>query len=333
MAQTTWWHAIFTGDYMILIEGQDVTKYFPIKGFMREIAKVHAVEHVDFFIKQGETFGLVGESGCGKTTLGRMILRLIDPTSGKISYNGVNISDLHADDLKQFRRETAIVFQDPYSSLDPRMVIADVVGEPLSIHGIAYGEEKDDLVLKILEKVGLKTEHMYRYPHEFSGGQRQRIAIARAMSMDPKFVVLDEPTSALDVSVQAKILNMLNRLQRELELTYLFISHNLDVVRYISDRVGVMYLGQIVEMGSRKDIFENALHPYTQGILLAAPKPDPDVRQDVVLMGEVPSAVNPPSGCRFHPRCPRGKESCSREKPELVEMEKNHFVACFNAGD
>ncbi|MBU7032167.1 MAG: ABC transporter ATP-binding protein [Theionarchaea archaeon] len=318
---------------MILIEGEDVTKYFPIKGFMREIAKVHAVEHVDFVIKQGETFGLVGESGCGKTTLGRMILRLIEPTMGKISYNNINLYDLHDEDLKQFRKETAIVFQDPYSSLDPRMIIADVVGEPLSIHGIAYGEEKDDHVLKILERVGLKSEHMYRYPHEFSGGQRQRIAIARAMSLNPKFVVLDEPTSALDVSVQAKILNMLNRLQRELELTYLFISHNLDVVRYISDRVGVMYLGQIVEIGSRKDIFENALHPYTRGILLAAPKPDPDARREVALMGEVPSAVNPPSGCRFHPRCPRGKESCREEKPELLEMGKDHFVACFNTGD
>ncbi len=313
----------------MLIEGEDVTKYFPIKGFMREIARVHAVEHVDFFVQEGETFGLVGESGCGKTTLGRMMLRLTTPTTGNILYRGTDIYDLKDHDLKQFRKETAMVFQDPYSSLDPRMVIADVVGEPLAVHGMAYGETRDDMVLKIMEKVGLKSEHMYRYPHEFSGGQRQRIAIARALSINPKFVVLDEPTSALDVSVQAKILNMLNRLQRELDLTYVFISHNLDVVRYISDRVAVMYLGQVVEMGSRDAIFENALHPYTRGILVAAPKPDPDARRDVALIGEVPSAVNPPPGCRFHPRCPDKKEICEREMPELVEKERGHFVACF----
>lgn len=306
-----------------------MTKYFPIKGFMREIAKVHAVENVDFFIEEQETFGLVGESGCGKTTLGRMMLRLVVPTSGKVFYNGVNIYDLHDEELKRFHKETAMVFQDPYSSLDPRMIIADVVGEPLTVHGIAYGEDKDNIVLEILEKVGLKSDHMYRYPHEFSGGQRQRIAIARALVINPKFIVLDEPTSALDVSVQAKILNMLNRLQKEFNLTYIFISHNLDVVRYISNRVGVMYLGQMVEMGPRESIFENALHPYTQGILLAAPKPDPDARKEVALMGEVPSAVNPPLGCRFHPRCVQAKEKCRKEKPELVEMERGHFVACF----
>ena len=317
----------------MLIEGKDVTKYFPIKGFMREIARVHAVEHVDFFVNQGETFGLVGESGCGKTTLGRMILRLTEPTSGEILYRDQNIYDLHDEELKEFRRKTAMVFQDPYSSLDPRMVIADVVGEPLTVHKMAFGEEKDEKVLEIMERVGLKPEHMYRYPHEFSGGQRQRIAIARALSINPEFVVLDEPTSALDVSVQAKILNMLNRLQKELDLTYVFISHNLDVVRYISDRVGVMYLGEVVEMGPREAIFENALHPYTQGILLAAPKPDPDARKEVALMGEVPSAVNPPPGCRFHPRCPRSRERCSEEVPELIEMEKNHFVACFKHGE
>lgn len=317
----------------MLIEGKDVTKYFPIKGFMREISRVHAVEHVDFFIKEGETFGLVGESGCGKTTLGRMILRLTEPTSGQILFKGANIYDMHDKKLKEFRRKSAMVFQDPYSSLDPRMVIADVVGEPLAVHGIAHGEERDQLVLEILEKVGLKPEHMYRYSHEFSGGQRQRIAIARALSINPELVVLDEPTSALDVSVQAKILNMLNRLQKEFDLTYLFISHNLDVVRYISDRVAVMYLGQIVEMGNREAIFENALHPYTQGILLAAPKPDPDARKEVALMGEVPSAVNPPPGCRFHPRCPKAKEWCKEEKPYLMEMERDHFVSCFKSGE
>jgi peptide/nickel transport system ATP-binding protein len=321
------------GDHMAIIEGREVTKYFPIRGFMREIGKVHAVEQVNFFIERGETFGLVGESGCGKTTLGRMILKLTRPTSGQILFKGENIYDLQDRDLKEFRRKTAMVFQDPYSSLDPRMVIADVVGEPLAVHDLAFGEERDEEVLKILKKVGLKPEHMYRYPHEFSGGQRQRIAVARALSINPEFVVLDEPTSALDVSVQAKILNMLNRLQKELHLTYLFISHNLDVVRYISERVGVMYLGQIVEMGSRDAIFERALHPYTQGILLAAPKPDPDARKEAALMGEVPSAVKPPSGCRFHPRCPKADERCKKEKPQLVEKEKNHFVACFKPGE
>ncbi len=319
-----------------LIECREVTKYFPIKGFLREVGRVHAVERVSLSINKGQTFGLVGESGCGKTTLARVILRLIVPTSGEIYFNDRNIFELSKKGLKRFRRETAIVFQDPYSSLDPRMLIADVVGEPLSIHGIAHGEDRDDLVLELLEKVGLKAEHLYRYPHEFSGGQRQRLAIARALAGDPLFVVLDEPTSALDVSVQAKILNMLNWLKEQLDLTYLFISHDLDVIRHISDTIGVMYLGKVVEHGSREQVFDASLHPYTKGILVASPKPDPDARarsEEFTLKGEVPSATNPPAGCRFHPRCPIAASGCELEEPELRDSDGGHLVACYRAGE
>lgn len=319
-----------------LIECKKVTKYFPIKGFLREIGKVHAVEQVNLSINQRQTLGLVGESGCGKTTLARAILGLIMPTSGEIYFNNKNIFKLSKRELKKFRRDTAIVFQDPYSSLDPRMIIADVVGEPLSIHGIARGEDRDDLVLEILDKVGLKAEHLYRYPHEFSGGQRQRLAIARALAGDPIFIVLDEPTSALDVSVQAKILNMLNRFKEELNLTYLFISHDLDVIRHISDTIKVMYLGKIVEQGSREQVFDSPLHPYTKGIILACPKPDPDARsrsEEFTLKGEVPSAINPPTGCRFHPRCPSAALHCEIEEPELKDAGGGHFVACHRPGE
>lgn len=319
-----------------LIECKEVTKYFPLKGFLREIGRVHAVEQVNLSIDKGQTLGLVGESGCGKTTLARTILRLIMPTSGEIYCNGKNILKLSKKELKKFRRDTAIVFQDPYSSLDPRMIIADVVGEPLSIHGIARGEDRDELVLELLEKVGLKAEHLYRYPHEFSGGQRQRLATARALAADPGFIVLDEPTSALDVSVQAKILNMLNRLKEQLKLTYLFISHDLDVIRHISDTIDVMYLGKIIEQGSREQVFDSPLHPYTKGILLASPKPDPDARSrsgEFTLKGEVPSAINPPAGCRFHPRCPIAETSCKVEEPQLEDAGGGHLVACHRAGE
>ena len=311
-----------------LVECQGVTKHFPIKGFFKEMGRVHAVEKVSLSIARGETFGLVGESGCGKTTLARMILRLIPPTSGQIYFEGRNLFALKKEELKKFRRETAMVFQDPYSSLNPRMIIADVVGEPLSIHGIAHGQDRDEMVQELLGKVGLKAEHLYRYPHEFSGGQRQRIAIARALAADPKFIVLDEPTSALDVSVQAMILNMLNHLKDEFNFTYLFISHNLAVVHHMSNKVAVMYLGKIVELADRDGIYRNPKHPYTFQLMEAIPLPNPEARKvKVLIKGDIPSPMNIPSGCRFHPRCPYAKKKCEKEEPELTERD-GHLVAC-----
>ncbi len=315
-----------------LFECRSLSKLFPVKTLFRTIGNVHAVEDVDLEIPEGGTVGLVGESGCGKTTLARTILFLIEPTAGQVVYRGEDLSDLKRKAFHAFRRETAIVFQDPYSSLDPRMLIADIVGEPLTIHRMAFGEDRDDAVLALLERVGLKTEHLYRYPHEFSGGQRQRLAIARALAGDPKFILLDEATSALDVSVQAKILNMLNALKRELQLTYLFISHDLSVVRHLSDLIGVMYLGRMVEYGTREQVFDDPTHPYTRGLLAASPSLDPDDRdrpREVVLEGEVPSAVDPPSGCRFHPRCPNRKPECEHIRPELVDIGDGHLVACI----
>lgn len=314
-----------------LVECREVSKYFPIKGLFRDVGNVRAVEQVSLTIHKHRTYGLVGESGCGKTTLARTIMRLVSPTAGEIYFNGQDILTFDKDELMKFRRETSIVFQDPYTSLDPRMIIADVVGEPLLIHGVAYGEDREDMVLSLLDKVGLKPEHMYRYPHEFSGGQRQRIAIARALAGDPEFVLLDEASSALDVSVQAKILNLLNRLKEGLALTYLFISHNLSVIRHISDEIGVMYLGELVEQGSRDQVFGSPLHPYTQGILAASPKLDPDKRtrsEKIVLKGEIPSAINPPSGCRFHTRCPMAIPLCSEEMPAFRDMGEGHMVSC-----
>lgn len=314
-----------------LFECLKLTKYFPIKSVFREIGRVHAVEEVDLAIPEGQTVGLVGESGCGKTTLARTLLHLLPPTAGEVLYSGEKVGEFPRKRLKAFRRETAIVFQDPYSSLDPRMVIAEVVGEPLVIHRIAKGEDREDIVLEILERVGLKEEHMYRYPHEFSGGQRQRLAIARALAADPRFILLDEATSALDVSVQAKILNMLSALKTELGLTYLFISHNLNVVRHLSDRIGVMYVGRLIELGTREQVFDNPVHPYTKGLLLASPSLDPDDRnrpREVALEGEVPSAINPPTGCRFHPRCPNGEPRCEEDRPALVDIGDGHLVSC-----
>jgi oligopeptide/dipeptide ABC transporter ATP-binding protein len=315
-----------------LFECRNLTKFFPIRSLFRETGRVHAVEDVNLTIPEGGTVGLVGESGCGKTTLARTILLLIEPTSGQVYFRGEDMASRSKRDLRQFRRETAIVFQDPYSSLDPRMLIADVVGEPLVIHKVAFGEDRDDVVLSLLERVGLKADHMYRYPHEFSGGQRQRLAIARALAADPKFILLDEATSALDVSVQAKILNMLNGLKTDLRLTYMFISHDLNVVRHLSDHIGVMYLGRMVEYGTREQVFDTPTHPYTCGLLAAAPSLDPNDRdrpREVVLQGEVPSAVEPPSGCRFHPRCPGRKADCDRVRPELVDIGDGHLVACL----
>lgn len=319
-----------------LFECLKLTKYFPIKSIFREIGRVHAVEEVNLAIPEGQTVGLVGESGCGKTTLARTLLYLLQPTAGEVLYSGEKVGEFPRKRLKAFRRETAIVFQDPYSSLDPRMVIAEVVGEPLVIHRIAKGEDREDIVLEILKRVGLKEEHMYRYPHEFSGGQRQRLAIARALAADPRFILLDEATSALDVSVQAKILNMLSALKTELGLTYLFISHNLSVVRHLSDRIGVMYVGRLIELGTREQVFDSPLHPYTKGLLLASPSLDPDDRnrpREVALEGEVPSAINPPAGCRFHPRCPDRKPSCEEGRPELVDVGAGHLVSCYRESD
>ena len=312
-----------------ILEVRNVTKEFMIgKGLLAHRSRVHAVNDVSFSVQDGEVLGLVGESGCGKTTLGRLILRLIPLTSGKIMFKGKDITSLRGQELKRFRRQTAMVFQDPYSSLNPRMLIADVVAEPLLIHKICDPGDRDDIVLELLRSVGLKEEHMYRYPHEFSGGQRQRIAIARALAADPTFIVLDEPTSALDVSVQAKILNLLNDLKDEHQLTYIFISHDLDVVRHISDTVGVMYLGKMVEWGSTEELFSHTLHPYAKALLEAVPKPNPEIKRRRVLMGEVPSAVDLPPGCFFHPRCPQATPRCSSESPALVDVGASHKVAC-----
>lgn len=314
----------------VMVQTKEITKYFPVRGLLRKMGQVHAVEGVSITINEAESFGLVGESGCGKTTLSRIILNLIRPTSGDVYFRGKSVFSFNSGELKRFRYDTALVFQDPYSSLNPRMLVTNIIAEPLVIQGVIHGVDKDEVVSGLLERVGLKPEHLYRYPHEFSGGQRQRIAIARALAGDPKFIVLDEPTSALDVSVQAKILNLLNRLKTELNLTYLFISHNLDVVRYISNTIGVMYLGKLVEVGPSTEVFGRPLHPYTQGLLSAVPQPDPAMKKElaVMLKGEVPSALTPPTGCRFHPRCPFATPECKDREPQLREIGDGHYVAC-----
>lgn len=314
-----------------LIEVKGLKKYFPIKGgiFQRVIGFVRAVDGVDFNIKMGDIFGLVGESGCGKTTLGRACLRLIEPTSGEIHFEGINLLKLDLNEMQKMRLNMQMVFQDPFSSLDPRKMVKDIVGEGLVIHGLAEGSKLQEKVLQTLEKVGLKKEHLYRYPHEFSGGQKQRIGVARALILNPKLIVLDEPTSALDVSVQAQILNLLRKLQKDLGLTYLFISHNLSVIEYMSDRIAVMYVGKIVEMGTKVELFEKPLHPYTKALFSAIPIPDPDFKHEkIILKGDVPSPQNPPSGCRFHPRCPYNKLSCKENEPELINVGNEHLVAC-----
>jgi oligopeptide transport system ATP-binding protein len=314
-----------------LMEVKDLRKHFPVKGgiLQKVTGFVRAVDGVDIEIERGEVFGLVGESGCGKTTLGRACLRLIEPTSGEVRFEDVDILNLNLIDMQKMRLNVQMVFQDPFSSLDPRMMIKDTVGEGLVIHGLAKGSELNERVLQNLERVGLKKEHLYRYPHEFSGGQRQRIGIARSLVLNPKFIVLDEPTSALDVSVQAKILNLLLKLQKELGLTYMFISHNLSVIEYMSDRIAVMYVGKIVETGTKVELFENPLHPYTRALFSAIPIPDPDLKHEkIILKGDVPSPLNPPSGCRFHPRCQYAMELCEREEPQSIEVNSGHKVAC-----
>jgi len=314
------------------LEVRNLVKYFPVRGgvFQRVVDWVQAVDDVSFTIERGETVGLVGESGCGKTTVGRTILRLLEPTSGEVWFENANLVDLSNKELKEKRRDLQIIFQDPYSSLDPRMTVGESIGEGLRIHENMNLHDRNEVIIAMLRKVGLEDYHARRYPHEFSGGQRQRIGIARAIALNPRFIVADEPVSALDVSIQSQVLNILKDLQDEFRLTYLFIAHNMSVIEHISDRIAVMYLGKIVELAPRDRLFANPLHPYTQALMSAIPIPDPHVRRKrVILSGDVPSPLNPPSGCRFHPRCPAVMDICSRQEPAFVEVQPGHWTACW----
>jgi oligopeptide transport system ATP-binding protein len=316
---------------MALLEVRNLKKYFPFKKgiFSRTIGEVRAVDGVSFTLERGETLGVVGESGCGKTTLGRSILRLIEPTSGQVSFNGRDLLLLKGEELRKARASFQIIFQDPFSSLDPRMSVGEIIAEPVRNHLSCSRSEIRDRVAHLLNRVGLHPSQMGRYPHEFSGGQRQRIGIARALALNPLAVVCDEPVSALDVSIQAQVINLLVELQEEMNLSYIFIAHDLSVVEHISDRVAVMYLGRIVELASDQDLYENPLHPYTQALLSAVPVPDPDIRKKrIILEGDVPSPISPPTGCALHTRCPAKKDRCSRARPELTDLGKEHFVAC-----
>ncbi len=318
-------------DPEVLLSVRDLTKHFPITGglFSRTVGHVKAVDGVSFDVKRGETLGLVGESGCGKTTTGRAVLRLIEPTSGQVIFEGKDIVKASKAELRGLRREMQIVFQDPFGSLNPRMSVGEIIEEPLIIHHMGTNQERQKRVRELLEVVGLAAYHIRRYPHEFSGGQRQRIGIARALALNPKLVVADEPVSALDVSIQSQILNLMEDLQREFGLTYLFIAHGLNVIRHISDRVGVMYLGVMMETADADEIYKHPLHPYTEALFSAIPIPNPTVKRErIILQGDVPSPVNPPSGCRFHTRCPIAQEQCKVERPVLKESAPGHWVAC-----
>ena len=318
-----------------MMEAIELVKHYPIKGgvLLKEVASVKAVDGVTLKIKPGETMGLVGESGCGKTTFGRAILRLEEPSDGQVLFNGENILDYDTKKMRALRKKMQIIFQDPFSSLNPRKTIAQIIGEPLRIHGVRNRSQREERVLELLRVVGLRQEHMRRYPHMFSGGQRQRIGVARALALNPQLIVCDEAVSALDVSIQAQVLNLLKELQEEFGLTYLFISHDLHVVEHISDRVAVMYLGKIVEIGNSDKLYEKPLHPYTQALLSASPMPDPTRQLSrIILKGDVPSPIDPPQGCRFHTRCRYAKDICHQRQPKLREVESDHWAACLFAG-
>jgi len=316
-----------------LLEVKNLRKYFPIRGgiFSRVVANVKAVEDVSFNVERGEVVGLVGESGSGKTTVGRSILRLIEPSAGEVLFDGVDVTKLSKAHMREYRKRMQIIFQDPFASLNPRMSVGDIIGEAMTIHNLARGKEREQRVAQLLERVGLSPSHMRRYPHEFSGGQRQRIGIARALAVDPQFIVADEPVSALDVSIQAQVVNLLQDLKEELGLTLLFIAHDLGVVEYISDHVIVMYLGRIMEIAPAKELYANPIHPYTEALLSAVPIPDPTVKRErIILQGDIPSPINPPSGCVFRTRCPIATKECADVVPPLVEVTPGHFKACIN---
>lgn len=329
----------------ILLEVKGLKKYFPIqKGLMRRtVGNVKAVDDISFFVREGETLGLVGESGCGKSTAGRTIIRLYEPTGGEVWFRSrmmanaegshrINLTDLPSDKWKTIRKEISMVFQDPINSLNPRMTVSDIIGEPLEIHGMKMGSEMESIIVNLLERVGLRPDHMRRYPHEFSGGQRQRIGIARALSLNPQLVICDEPVSALDVSIQAQTLNLLQDLQKDFDLSYIFVAHDLSVVQHISDRVAVMYVGKIAEIADAEELYSAPLHPYTEALLSAVPKADPLYKSNrIVMQGDVADPSNPPSGCYFHPRCRYAQEICKTKAPEFRELKPNHFVSCHRA--
>ncbi|MFD1396148.1 ABC transporter ATP-binding protein [Kroppenstedtia eburnea] len=314
-----------------LLEVKNLKKYYPIRGgiFGKKVGEVKAVDDVSFLVKRGETLGIVGESGCGKSTTGRAILRLEEPTEGEVKFEGTSLTRLKSEEMRRMRRELQMVFQDPFASLNPRKTAGEIIEEPLQVHGIGNARERKEEVRELLQVVGLDSYHAGRYPHQFSGGQRQRIGIARALAVKPKLIVADEPVSALDVSIQSQVLNLLEELQEKFDLTYLFIAHDLSVVRHISDRVGVMYLGRMVELADRDELYDNPLHPYTQALMSAVPIPNPEAKRErIILSGDVPSPSHPPQGCAFHTRCPRAVKICGEVRPEFKDYGGGHFAAC-----